>query len=318
MCNWENGLVQEKNAFSRFKNTCNSISIEEKSYDDLSDQLEDFAYSACIEGFGDGVLEELNKLTRFYQRRKSLDIESVRDLADIFLLAGEVAAFNGDLNESIELFRKATFTDENYDRAQHSLAMAYDQAGDTKSATICLERELFLSPGNYFSYLLLADRYEELNEHKNVEAILKKLLDRDTDNIRALHKLITHYEMVKPQLNVQLLRSRIINSEPEIIKHDLLIWVYHMLKNNLSFEAIEFLEMLEIEYPGISLINLLKAHVFGTLKQFSRKRRELEEFKRLNYGRSEFMRTKVEEFEKIFGKIEADKIRKKLLHIKIA
>lgn len=311
-------MDQGKSAFKRFKDTCSAISTHNKSYEEICDHLEDFAYSACTEGSGSEVLKELSRLTNYYHRRKSLDVESIRDLADIFLLAGEVAAFNGDLNESIELFRKATFADENYDRAHHSLAMAYDQLGETKSATVCLEREIFLSPGNYFSYLILADMYEKLNEHKNVEAILKKLLDRDTDNIRALHKLIMHYELIEPKLNVELLRSRIINSSPEIIKHDLLIWVYHMLADHLAIEAVEFLEMLENEYPGISLVNLLKAHLFGTLKQFSRKRRELEEFKRLNYGRSEFMRTKIEEFEKIFGKNEADKIRKKLPHIKIA
>ncbi len=311
-------LGSDSSAFKRFENVCKAISAENKHYEDLSDQLEDFAYSACIEGQGKDVLKQLNHLTRYYQRRKSLDVEAIRDLSDIFLLAGEVSAFIGDLSEAIELFRKATFTDEKYDRAHHSLAMAYEQDGHTKSATICLEREIFLSPGNYFSYLLLADMYEKLNEHKNVEAILKKLLDRDTDNIRALHKLIKHYEKVDPKLNVELLRSRIINSAPEIIKHDLLIWAYHMLEEDLAPEAIEFLEMLENEYPGISLINLLKAHMFGVLKQFSRKRRELEEFKRLNYGRGEFMRTKIEEFEKIFGKDEADKIRKKLPQIKIA
>lgn len=297
---------------------CKSITLEEKSYDEVADQLEDMAYSSCIEGKGEDVLSDLNGLTRYYQRRKSLDIESIRDLADIFLLAGEVSAFNGDETESIELFRKATFADENYDRAQHSLAMSYLSIEDLKSATLCLERELFLSPGNYFSYLILADIYEQLGEHKNVEAILKKLLDRDTNNIRALHKLINHYEIVQPELNVQLLRSRIINSEPDIIKKDLIIWVYHMLIIDLPEDAVEFLEILEEEYPGISLINLLKAYIFGFLRQFSRKRRELEEFKRLNYGRSEFMRTKIDEFEKVFGKEEADKIRKKLPQIKIA
>lgn len=310
--------MQVKSAFLRFKNTCKTISNNDKTYEEISDLLEDYAYSACIEGNGKNVLDELNRLSRYYQRRKSLDVESIRDLADIFLLAGEVSAFLGDETESIELFRKAAFTDENYDRAQHSLAMAYSQIGDVKSATICLEREIFVSPGNYFSYLILADMYEKLKENKNVETILKKLLDRDTDNIRALHKLIMHYEKVDPKLNIQLLRSRIINSSPELIKHDLLIWVYHMLKNELANEAVEMLVILENEYPGISLINLLKAHVFGSLKLFSKKRRELEEFKRQNYGRSEFMKNKIDEFEKIFGKIEADKIRKKLPHIKIA
>lgn len=311
-------MITEKSAFDRFEYTCKEISLKNRSYDELSDQLEDFAYSACIEGDCNNVLQELNKLTRYYQRRKSLDIEAIRDLADIFLLAGDVAAFDGQNDESIEYFRKASFIDENYDRAHHSLAMAYDQIGDLKSATISLERELYLSPGNYFSYLLLADVYERLGEHKNVEAILKKLLDRDTENIKALHKLITHYELVQPDLNVLLLRSRIINSDPKVIKHNLLIWAYHMLKCDYAAETIEFLELLEKDYPGISLVNLLKAHIFGQLNQFSMKRRELEEFKRLNYGRGEFMRTKLEEFEKIFGKEEADKIRKKLPQIKIA
>lgn len=310
--------MNENRAFLLFEHTCKEISFNNRSYDELSDQLEDFAYSACIEGNSDKVLQELNKLTRYYQRRKSLDIEAIRDLADIFLLAGDVAAFNGNNDESIEFFRKASFIDENYDRAHHSLAMAYDQIGDIKSATISLERELYLSPGNYFSYLLLADMYERLGEHKNVEVILKKLLDRDTENIKALHKLITHYELVQPSLNVLLLRSRIINSDPKVIKHNLLIWAYHMLKCDYASETIEFLEILQKDYPGISLINLLKAHIFGNLNQFSMKRRELEEFKRLNYGRSEFMRTKLEEFEKVFGKEEADKIRKKLPQIKIA
>ena len=243
--------------------------------------------------------------------------ENTRDLADIYLLAGEFCQGCDRIPEAISWFEKAIIVYDTYDVPYHSLAMAYISIGKTDKATQSLEQEITVAPGNYFSYLLLADLYEQRKKYQKVEDVLRSLLSRDSDNIQALHKLITFYERRNPELDMELLRRRLINADKELIKLDLVIWTYHMCREGNYEEALNFLNKREAESPEISLPHLLKGHIYGFMKKYVNKRSELENFKKLNHSREVFMRSKVDEFCKVFGEKACNRMMKKLAIIQL-
>lgn len=299
------------------KKLCELVSDYSYPYEDLAELIEDKGYEECLEGNDREVVEELSRLGTFFENIKKKNEENTRDLSDIYLLTGEFCQSCDRIPESISWFEKAIIVDDTYDVPYHSLAMAYVSIGKLDKAAQSLEQEITVAPGNYFSYLLLADLYERRKKYQKVEDVLRSLLSRDSDNIQALHKLITFYEGRNPELDMELLRRRLINADKELIKLDLVIWTYHICREGEYEEALNFLNNRESESPEISITNLLKGHIYGCMRQYANKRSELEKFKKLNHGREEFMRSKVDEFCKVFGEKACNRMMKKLAIAKL-
>lgn len=299
------------------KKLCELVSDYSYSYEDLAELIEDKGYEECLEGNDREVVEELSRLGTFFENIKKKNEENTRDLSDIYLLTGEFCQGCDRIPESISWFEKAIIVDDTYDVPYHSLAMAHISIGKLDKAAQSLEQEITVAPGNYFSYLLLADLYERRKRYQKVEDVLRSLLSRDSDNIQALHKLITFYEGRNPELDMELLRRRLINADKELIKLDLVIWTYHICREGKYEEALNFLNNRESESPEISITNLLKGHIYGCMQQYANKRSELEKFKKLNHGREEFMRSKVDEFCKVFGEKACNRMMKKLAIAKL-
>ena len=299
------------------KKLCELVSNYSYPYEDLAELIEDKGYEECMEGNDKEVIQELIRLSTFFENIKNKNEENTRDLADVYLLTGEFCQGSDRVKDSISWFKKAIVVDDTYDVPYHSLATAFIGLGETEKAIKSLEQEINVAPGNYFTYLLLADLYEKLEKNDKVEEVLRSLLSRDSDNIQALHKLICFYERRNPELDMELLRRRLINADKELIKLDLVIWAYHMCREGRYEEAIAFLDKREEEFPGISITHLLKAYIYGCMRQYVNKRNELEQFKKLNHCREEFMRSKVDEFCKIFGEKACSRIRKRLAITKL-
>ncbi len=294
------------------KKLCSLVTDYSYPYEDLAELIEDKGYEECVEGNVEAAIEELAHLSAFFERMENKNEENTRDLADIYLLTGEFCQVAERFVESIEWFKKAIVVDDSYDVPYHSLAMSYLSLGDTENAIKSLEQEIAVSPGNYYTYLLLADMYEKQCRYDQVEEILRNLLARDSDNIQALHKLITHYKKRNPDLDVELLRRRLIHADKELVKLDLVIWTYHMCEEERFEEALHFLSERECECPRISIIHILKAHIYGCMGQYVKKRNELKQFRKLNQGREEFMRNTFDEFAGIFGERARASMQRKL------
>lgn len=294
------------------KKLCELVSNYSYPYEDLAELIEDKGYEECMEGNEKEVVQELTKLGNFFENIKNKNEENSRDLADIYLLTGEFCQCADKIPESISWFEKAIVVDDTYDVPYHSLAMANINIEKTAKAIRCLEQEITIAPGNYFSYILLSDLYKQRKKYDKAEDTLRNLLARDSDNIQALHKLITFYEERNPELDMELLRRRLINADKELVKLDLVIWTYHICREGKYEEALGFLNKREAESPEISVINLLKAHIYGCMQRYVNKRNELERFIKLNHGRQEFMKSKLDEFCKVFGEKDCIRIKKKL------
>lgn len=296
---------------------CDLVIDYSYSYEDLAELIEDKAYDECSNGGGTDVIAHLIRLSEFFESMENKNEENLRDLADIYLLIGEFSQCINDYAASITWFEKAILVDDTYDVPYHSIAHSYLRLNNGEKAIQSLTMEIQIAPGNYYTYLLLADLYEQWGRMDEVEQVLNALLSRDPSNIQALHKLIKFYEKKDPHLDVSLLRRRLIQGDKQLVKLDLIIWTYHMCEEKNYEGALRFLDEREKESPEISVVHLLKAHIYSKQRYFVKRRQELMKFKKLNHGREEFMRTKIEEFKKIFDQHSAEELEKKLALISL-
>jgi tetratricopeptide (TPR) repeat protein len=271
-------------------------------FEDVAEFIENRTYALCVDGKCKDAISELNRVASFFETMESKNEENCRDLADIYIMIGEVNQYVGCFKDSIEWFKKAAVVFDRYAVPYHNLATSYIELGDIKNAVKSLEQEISLEPGNYFSSLKLADLYEQQGENKKEEECLENLLARNPENIQALHKLITHYELQQPHVDVNLLRKRLIAIGKVFSELEMVIRVYHLCRLQSFSDALEFLAAKVKDNPAMTILHLLKAFVFGELRQYSKKRKELVEFKQLCLGRIEYMKSKLDEFEHIFGK----------------
>jgi Tfp pilus assembly protein PilF len=292
---------------------CFLISSYEVPFEDVADFVENKTYAFCTNGHYDLAVAELTKLARFFEEMPDKNDENCRDLADVYILIGEICQYVNKFKESIEWFNKAAIVADRYAVPYHNLATAYIELGDSASAIRSLEQEISLEPGNYFSALRLADLYEQQGLNEKAEVCLEKILERNPENIKALHKLITHYEEKHPEAGVELLRRRLLGITKEFNEMEIVIRTFHLCRESRFAEALEFLAGQFKKSPAMSMLHLLKAHVLGETHQFALKRRECIEFKKNCFGKMKFIENKLEEFEHIFGDKAVGRLEKILM-----
>jgi len=280
---------------------CSRVIRYESPFEDVEELIENNAYAACDQGGFDAALRQLRRLAAFFERMKNKNEEQVRDLVDIYVFIGEMFQCYEKFDESIEWFRKAVAACDLRPEPYHSLATTYLKLNDTADAVKCLEQEVQLAPGNYFSYLTLADLYESQGQQEKAEGALRRLLERDPGNIQGLHRLIRHFERVDPRADVELLRRRIITAGRDLNKVELIIWTYHMVRLKRYKDALKYLTTLEDQSPEVTIVHLLKAYVYGEIDDYAKKRLELAKLKSKNDGREIFVINKLREFEDVFG-----------------
>jgi tetratricopeptide (TPR) repeat protein len=281
---------------------CELVIAMSVGFRDVSEFIENRTYALCIDGKCKAATGALRRVAAFFVAMKNKNEEDRRDLADIYILIGEVNQYVGCFRQSIGWFKKACSVFGRYAMPYHNLATSYLELGDIMNAVRCLEQEIALEPGNYFSRLKLADLYEQRGDFEKEEASLEDLLSRDPDNIQALHKLITHYETQQPHVDVELLRKRLTFINKKFNEIEIVIKAYHLCREKQFAEALDFLDARRADNSTMTMLSLLKAHVLGELRQFSKKRRELTAFKQNCHGKTEYMKNKLDEFEHVFGK----------------
>jgi len=283
-------------------------------FPDLAEFIEDRAYEVC-EANGrtcEKAVRQLKRLAAYYAKPRR-GLRSRRQmLADIYLMIGELYLYHGLASRSIRWFKKACQATGTYSAPFHSLALAQANLGDIDGATHSLEEELLLAPGNLYTYLMLADLYQQSGDYDRFEETLHRLLLRDAENLEALHRLITHYEQSQPDAEVELLRRRLIAIRRDFSRTELTIWVYHMCREGRFAEAIRVLADLQARGPAAPTYHLLKAAVYGEVRQFTRKKRELATFRRKIDGDGTSVGSELKEFEQVFGPEAVAKLSKRL------
>jgi tetratricopeptide (TPR) repeat protein len=294
------------------KEMCERVLSFKEAYDDAAERIEDLAYYECTHGDAQSAVCQLERLAGFFEGFQNKSEEISSSLAQVYSLIGHICQYAGMFNESIGWINKSVVVDDQNPVSYHSLALSYQSIGDVVSALRSLEQEITVSPGNYYTYLLLADLYEKNKWFCEFEGVLKRLLERDPENIHGLHKLICFYERRSTHIDVEFLRRRLLNRTLNLNRIEAIIRAYHLWRIKNNQEAIEFLDSFSAAAPDVSIVHLANAHIYGHMHQYSRKRFELSLFKKKNHGREEIMKIKLKEFGLVFGNDAAQKIRKRL------
>jgi len=295
-----------------FQALCAKVISLEVPYEDVAERIEDLAYLEQGRGDLEGVVGQLERVAHVFESLRNKNEEVSRDLAQVYLLIGQIYQFTGMYGDSIEWLNKSVIVDDMYPVSYHSLAVSYQGIGDTASAVKSLEQEVTVAPGNYYTYLLLAGIYEKNGMDSEFEGVLKRLLERDPDNIQGLHRLIRHYERYAAQVDVELLRHRLLGRAEGLSRIEAVIRAYHLCRAGRHGEALGFLNQWSGGAPHVSIIHLAKAHIYGLTHQYSKKRHELSLFKEKNHGRDDVMEIKMQEFASVFGEGAAEKLRQRL------
>jgi tetratricopeptide (TPR) repeat protein len=282
-------------------------------YEDIAEYIENKTYASCMNGGFSETFAELSQLAAFFEKMPEKNEENCRDLADVYILIGEMHQYVDKFQESIPWFNKAAIVFDRSAQPYHDLATSYIELKDSANAIRSLEQETALEPGNYFSIFRLVDLYEQQGQFGKVEESLERILERDPDNLRTLHRLIVYYEEKHPDVEVTLMRRRLLAIEKDFNEIEMLIRTYHLCRENRISDAFDFTNTMIGKSPAVSMFHLLKAYLFGEMHQFSRKRIELVEFKKLCFGKMKFMENKLEEFEHIFGKKATAHLEKTLM-----
>ncbi len=294
-------ILTAEDSLKTLRRLCDVVTGYERPYEDVAEQIEDRAYEICESGDPKPALEQLSKVAYFFEHMGDKNEEQSRDLADVYLLIGQIYQFAGQFVESILWFLRSTVVDDRYPAPFHSLATSYTQLEEYENAVKSLEQEIALAPGNYYSYLLLADLYQRSDRKSDIEACLKRLLERDPENIQGLHRLIRFYSETDPGINTSLLQRRILGVGRVLNRIEAVIRCYYLCREKRFDEAIDFLDKWHQGTDGITITFLVKAHVFGERRQYARRRKMLAEFKMRNHGREEVMLAKLREFASVFG-----------------
>jgi tetratricopeptide (TPR) repeat protein len=292
---------------------CARVLDNQASYDELAEYIEDRAYAECEHSGFIKVVEALQKLALFLEALENKTEQNSRQLADVYILLGEICQYADNFLESIAWFKKAAIVDDRYALPFHHAAVSFSKIGESLNAIKYFEQEIALAPGNYFSYLLLANLYEKHEEFDKVEETLKHLLQRDPENIQALHRLISLYHTMYPEADCILLQKRLVAVHKKYSEMELVIWIFHQCALGSLSPALDFLENKEADAPESAIVNLLKAHIFTVTKNFVRRRRELAAFKSKNHGKLALIKNKLDEFASVFGEKAGKTLEKQLL-----
>ena len=292
---------------------CSLVTSYAHAYGDLAEMIEDKAYVECENGKLTQAVDTLYYLAQFLEQLENKTEENSHDLSEIYLLIGQMYQYAGHFEESVNWFTRAIAVDDQQPGPYHCLAVSYQNIGNVEGSIRSLEQEVSVSPGNYYTYLLLADMYSKINNNDKAEESLRRLLERDPENIQGLHHLVKFYESSTPSAELELLIRRILNVDRTFNRMESMIKIYYLCREKRFNEALVFLDNWAKHAPDITMVHLLKAHIFGELHQFTKKKMELVAFKRKNGGRENVIAAKIQEFGALFGEHAVQKISRRMI-----
>jgi tetratricopeptide (TPR) repeat protein len=280
---------------------CENVMCGNIAFGDIREPLENSTFEMCSNNNCAEALQTIERLVDYYESMSNRSIADDKNLASVLLIIGEINQYNGNYAESIPCFDKAIAYDHKNTALYHFRAESYLQINDIHMAIESFRQEIALEPGNYFSILRLADLYKQLNDIGKEEECLDRILERNPDNIIALHRLIRLYEEYHPEVDVELLRRRLLAVHRDYNEIEMVIRTYHLCRENKLADALAFVnEQLE-QTPAITMLYLLNAHICGLTRSIADKRSALLEFKKSCNNKVPFMDNKLEEFAYVFG-----------------
>jgi len=283
------------------------------SYEDVSEAIEGKAYEMCENGNVDNAINHLKPVAEFFESLENKNDEQCRDLADIYLLIGQMLQFALKYEESIHWFSHSIIVDDQYAVPYHNLAISYEKTGKVDSAIRCLKQELLLAPGNYYSYLILSEIYKRQKNFTAYEDCLHQLLLRDPENIQGLFKLIKFYEKNETNADVSLLYKKVLAVTKTFSSTEWLIRIYVLSGMKQYSGALDTIQQWKISDPSTTMVCLAKVYIYGCMKKVALRNRAVEEFVQRNSGKIDKIVKKCDEFGSVFGSGIKGRIEKNII-----
>jgi tetratricopeptide (TPR) repeat protein len=296
---------------------CNQVVTGVMAYGDLAEYIENKAYEEWKRGkFEDAVLE-LMHMAGFLESIELKNEENTQDLAEVYLLIGQLYQYAEWYPESIEWLSKSVFANDGNSLPYHCMALSYTKTGNFHNAIRCFEQELAIDEGNYFTYLKLAELYNKERRLEKTEDCLKRLLNRDPENVQGLHRLIRHYEQYNPSIDPGLLRKRLLGIDKKNDMTSAVIRSYHLAAGKKPAEALGFLAAWQLNRKGnvSPVFHLVKALFLDELGNEGEMKSEITAFVGACHSRREVMRNYVEEFVDLFGEKPAGRLKQNLRNL---
>jgi tetratricopeptide (TPR) repeat protein len=285
-----------------------------QAYSDLAEYIETRAYEEWKRGKFERAIDELQKIAVFIEMIENKNEENALDLAEVYLLIGQLYQYAEWYPESIEWLSKSVLANDGNSLPYNCMAVSYLKTGNFHNAIRCFEQEIAIDEGNYFTYLKLSELYAREGKLEKSEECLKKLLNRDPENIQGLHQLIRHYEKYNPAINVSLLRKRLLGNTAKHTWTTAAIRAYHLQAEKRTVEAIDFISTWQMENTGKSspVIRLVKTVLFDELNRDRELKTEIVAFIDECRSRQQVMREFIEEFSALFGEPFSTRLKQRL------
>jgi|WetSurMetagenome_2_1015567.scaffolds.fasta_scaffold92816_3 tetratricopeptide (TPR) repeat protein len=292
----------------------NCVITGKQAYSDCAEYIELRSYEEWKRGKFEKAIDELRKIAAFFEKLENKNEENAFDLAEVYLLIGQLYQYAEWYPESIEWLSKSVLANDGNSLPYNCMAVSYLKTGNIHNAIRCFEQELAIDEGNYSTYLKLSELYGREGKLEKSEECLKKLLDRDPENIQGLHQLIRHYEKYNPAIDVGLLRKRLLGIAAKHTWTTAAIRAYHLDAEKRFAEALDFLWAWQIENNGRSspVIHLVKTVLYDELNRDGELKTELVAFIDECHLRQQVMHEYIEEFVLLFGEPHATRLKKKL------
>ncbi len=287
---------------------CTKVLACDIDFDSVRDKIETLSHQECEESGIDGTLQSLNALALSYESMIEKNEEVIRDLAEIYILIGDLHQEHGSIEDSVAWYQKAIVVDDGCCAAYQGLATSLVKLGEIHRAIRCLEQEIQLAPGNLSSYLVLSDLYDSVGESIKMEQMLEELLRHNPQSVQALHRLIRHHSENNPEVNVSFLRRRLTSIVPATGAVELGIWAHHMCMELRSSEALKAVIKRHKEHPD-PFLSLLVAHLLWVAGKHDEMMNELRVFCERNSPGGNAARRAFREFTQIFGEVRAEALR---------
>jgi tetratricopeptide (TPR) repeat protein len=292
----------------------NCVITGKLAYSDLAEYIELRSYEEWKRGKFEKAIDELQKIAAFLENIENKNEENALDLAEVYLLIGQLYQYAEWYPESIEWLSKSVLANDGNSLPYNCMAVSYLKTGNFHNAIRCFEQEIAIDEGNYSTYLKLSELYAREGKLEKSEECLKKLLDRDPSNIQGLHQLIRHYEKHNPAIDVGLLRKRLLGIAAKHTWTTAVIRAYHLEAEKHTVEALDFIAAWQMENSGRSspVMHLVKTVLYDELNRDRELKAELVAFIDGCHERQEVMREYIEEFVSLYGEPHATRLKRKL------
>ena len=125
----------------------NCVITGRQAYSDLSEYIETRSYEEWKRGKFERAIGELQEIVTFLENIENKNEENALDLAEVYLLIGQLYQYAEWYPESIEWLSKSVLANDGNSLPYNCMAVSYLKTGNYHNAIRCFEQEIAIDEG---------------------------------------------------------------------------------------------------------------------------------------------------------------------------